>query len=142
MKSLNAFFAIFCLSNLTLVAQSNELNTQNSLFLNEKSVEQSITVEVTGAVEYLEIVIRCSLTKGEVIVELFDPEGKRQGKFTVGSKENMGTPNGEKEQNETREDGKLEKIVMNPVNGIWKIKITPTKTKASIDVRGNQRYSK
>lgn len=143
MKSLNLGLAVFCLlSSFAIVAQSNELNTQNSLFLNEKSKEQSIKVEVAGGVENLQIQIRCSLTKGEVIVELFDPEEKRQGKFTVGSKDNLGTPKGEKEQNETREDGKLEKIVVNPVNGIWTIKITPTKTKAKIDVRSNQKYSK
>lgn len=142
MKSWNLFLvAMFWASSLALSAQTNELNLQHSLKLNEKSVEQSIKVDVAGDVESLKIDIRCSLEKGEVIIELYDPEGKRQGKFTLGSKTNIGSQADADGKNDVqREDGKLEKIVSNPVNGNWVIKITPTKTKAQVSIRTYQAY--
>jgi len=142
MKSWNFLLASLCwASMLSLSAQDNSLNLHHSLSLNEKSIEQSIKVDVAGDVEKLKIDIRCSLDQGEVIIELYDPEGKRQGKFTLGSKTKTGnTVSADGKADVEREDGKLEKIVTNPVNGNWVIKITPTKTKAQVSIRTTQIY--
>jgi len=142
MKSWKFLLATFCwASMLTLNAQDNSLNLHHSLSLNEKSVEQNIKVDVAGDVEKLKIDIRCSLDQGEVIVELYDPEGKRQGKFTLGSKtKTSNTASADEKADVEREEGKLEKVVTNPVNGNWVIKITPTKTKAQVSIRTTQIY--
>ena len=92
MKSWNFLLASLCwASMLSLSAQDNSLNLQHSLILNEKSVEQTIKVDVAGDVEKLKIDIRCSLDQGAVVIALYDPDGKRQGKFTLGSKTNIRT---------------------------------------------------
>lgn len=129
---------------LDALGQENALNLRSSLTLNENSTAQTVKVEVVGEVENLKIEILCSLEKGEVIIELFDPEGKRQGKFTLGSKTNVGESQQTdgKSDSKNMEDGKLEKLVANPVNGDWLIKITPTKTKARLSIRSSQVYKK
>ena len=134
---------VFALSSFSLFAQDNALILRHSITINEKSLAQTTKVEIAGEVEKLKIEVMCSLEKGEVIIELFDPEGKRQGKFTLGSKTNLGNQTGDTNKDGMyMEDGKLEKLVTNPVNGDWIIKITPTKASARLSVRSSQVYKK
>jgi len=143
MKNLKIIIAtlVFALNGFSVFGQDNALNLRHSITFNEKSLAQTTKVEVAGEVENLKIEVLCSLEKGEVIIELFDPEGKRQGKFTLGSKTNLGDQTGEaNKSSKYMEDGKLEKLVTNPVNGDWLIKITPTKASARLSIRSSQVY--
>jgi hypothetical protein len=97
--------------------------TQKLHFENE-STKAEIKVEVTDVYNYVVFDIQCQLYQGEVLVEVFDPNGDKQGFFTV--KSDDGTVSGENTKAESSVRGQMAKVFGKPLPGEWKIKANPT----------------
>jgi nitrogen fixation protein FixH len=133
---------LFCAAYaINTYGQENMLNLQRTIPLKQKTKEQKIEIEVSGDVDQFDLKIMCDIEKGKVTIEVFDPAGRKQGKFTLGSEDYKAEPNEEGELTYAdREQGKLEKSVKDPDNGIWIIRVTQQKAKGYLNIRSSQHY--
>ena len=123
------------------IAQNNRLSLERSIVLNPESINQTIEVEVVGNVKQLKLEVVCSITAGEIVVEIFAPDGSAQGKFKAGSLSTSTTNSKDLLEKQDAERGRLEKYVDKPANGVWRIKVTPKKTKGKLKVSSQQNYA-
>lgn len=73
----------------------------------------------------LNMIIESHINQGELTIELYDPQGEKQGNFTIGSpafssKESV--------------RGSLSKRITNPVKGDWIVKYLPKNASGGIEI--------
>jgi hypothetical protein len=115
-----------------LYAQNNNLELSKYISLNEKMTEHSFTVDVVGDVIQFSLRINCDLTSGDAVIELIDPAGKKQGKFSV-----VASDSGSYQSR-----GKLERNIDSPINGVWVVRIVAKSAKGNVYIRSQQEYAK
>jgi nitrogen fixation protein FixH len=125
---------------LFVVIGTSVVNAQESTSATDFAVERKIKfsgdseikeikIEVKDERSSFNLKIKSSMQSGELKVEIFDHEGKKQGSFSVGcqlDKKIIETDKKTKPDNFNESvNGYIMKSVQNPVPGIWVIKIYP-----------------
>lgn len=71
-----------------LKAQDNRTELSRSIIFENQSTPEELIIGIEESVEYLNIDIDCTISKGTMVVEIYDSKGKKQGNMTLGSKTN------------------------------------------------------
>jgi len=114
---------IFALTSLSYGQDEVKIRRTQKLHFDDESKKAEIKVEVTKEYNYVVFDIQSQLYKGEIKVEIFDPNGDKQGSFTV--KADDGTVSGDNTRAESSVRGQMAKVFGKPLNGEWKIKADP-----------------
>lgn len=70
--------------------------------------------------------IDTSVTSGKLTIEIYDSNEKKQGTFSVGTQLNI--------ENSERAQGNINKSLIDPQAGNWKVKIIPINAKGMIQI--------
>lgn len=133
MKNQTIIFIISCLfCTLSISAQDNGLfpssnsisNITREIKLKDDSKIEEVEIFVGDQDRELELQIRSSVSKGKLLIELYDPSGKKQGKFSIGTQMSS--------EKKERVQGTMNKRLKDPKPGSWKVKIIPKNVEASI----------
>ena len=147
MKTLVKLFAgtltfMFLLTNLSF-GQGTELDLKRSINLSGDSETKEIEIKVEDENLLLNIIIKSNVKYGALTIEIYDPNGEKQGNFSVGSqlssKRSSTESKDEKSKNE-EVNGQIEKKIKEPVKGNWIIKIIPNKAEGTVLIRSKQVY--
>ncbi len=112
------------------------LKMTRELHFEQDSEKQTVLVEVQEAADVVEMQINARVEEGKLIVEVYDPQGKKQGGFSVGTQTTL-SQNKNLMKRETAQ-GEYNKEIINPKAGMWKIVITPTYAKAMMSIVSTQ----
>ena len=137
--TISIFLIALCISH-PAIAQSFTFDLKRSINLtsNDKD-DQSIILNVTEKTSSLGLDINCKVLLGSLKIEIYNPKGEKQGEFAVESQLKEKLPlNYDESLNRELVEGKIEKIISDPIAGKWIIKLIPTKTYASIKI--NSRF--
>ena len=116
----------FCLVILLLAANFNsfgqeyiKLERSKTVFLDEESKTAEVFIKVTDEYNYLKVKVLGQIQKGDILVELIDPEGRVRRNFSLetGSAAAQGIDLGEKGY----VAGEMEKSFRNPSIGNWHV---------------------
>lgn len=135
-NSIKVFLGILVMSvlfNLSAIAQERtSLNIHRNIELKNDSENKEVTIEVNEKECSFNLKINSIATAGEIRVEIYDPEGIKQGNFSVGCEIDS------KNSNETV-NGMISKQIEYPSLGKWKVKILPKNAvgKVAIDYSQN-----
>lgn len=102
------------------------MDLHRSIVLQDDSDSKEVIIKLAGQTKRLEVMIRGSVTAGQLQIEFFSPENKREGNFTIGTLFNtvkMETVN-----------GSIRKTLNEPQAGQWKIKIIPNEASGKIEI--------
>ena len=108
-----AVLLVFLIS-LTTFAQKQNKET------NKTEINQSTSFK-------FELMIETSVSSGKLTIEIYDSNEKKQGTFSVGTQLNI--------QNFEYAHGKINKSLIEPKAGNWKIKIIPINAIGSIQIK-------
>jgi hypothetical protein len=152
MKNLFQVFSgtllILCLSANSVSGQTNkqtgqidrtEFNLHKSISFNGENEKIEILIQVSESNNVLKLMISSIVFSGELTIEVFDPTGEEQGKYSVGSQNSLKTTG--KTYNPTQNEtvsGKISKLVESPITGDWKIIVIPKNVKGSLNIDSDQ----
>lgn len=112
------------------------------IFLKSDSEEKKVTIPVDENYNNLKLSIAATIQQGDLIIEIFDPKGAKQGNFSIGCQVGgQKTPKGES-QTETSSDsnimeqvqGRISRMIKNPVKGNWIVKLTPKSARGQVEI--------
>lgn len=112
--------------------ERTDFTIQRTIALTDTTGEKDLEFTVNESTNALGILINCMLQEGLITIQIQDPQGTKKGVFQL-----EGSANGSSEWSE-QVNGKIAKEFMNPIKGIWKIKISATKATAQIDAMVQQ----
>ena len=112
--------------------QDTQITLTRSILLNGDSEKEEITIKVEEQVVRLNISIKSSINKGKLILEIYDPNGEKEGYFSIGGQ--IKAVDNKKEI----VTGSINKMLQEPTPGNWKIIIIPNKAKGSIKINTNK----
>jgi len=146
--ALSCTLLILCLSVNSILGQTKKLsgqidrtefNLHKSINLNGENEKIEISIQVAESNNVLNLVISSMVYTGELTIEVCDPTGEEQGKYSVGSQNSLKTSG--KDYNPTQKEivsGKISKSVESPIIGDWKIIIIPKNVKGILNIDSNQ----
>lgn len=107
------------------------------------SKSKDITLNINKKTEKFFLNISCEVKVGSLTVKIYDPNGDKQGEFSVESqmKDEKYESGIISIDNINREivEGNISKEIKNPVKGNWIIKLIPKKTHARISINSQFR---
>lgn len=92
--------------------EKSEYKRHQTFSLNDDSNTQLIDIEVEDGADKLKMIVRGTIRKGKMMVQLEDPEGDIKGTFAIKSSENK-----------NKAKGNLEKSFVAPSEGTWRLRI-------------------
>lgn len=123
-KATVAILGIFLASTLFGSAQDmTKISKRKSLTFDKETEPVQVLIPISKEYNYLSIELQLNLFIGSAKCEIFDSKGKVQGQFTIEAEDRV--KQGVKTTKTNAATGTLEKSFRNPINGDWKIKITP-----------------
>tara|TARA_R110002096_G_scaffold392235_1_gene587182 strand:- start:1362 stop:1793 length:432 start_codon:yes stop_codon:yes gene_type:complete len=114
-------------TNKTEINQSTSFNFQRIIQLDEHKKNEDIIIGIEKQTEKFELMIETSVSSGKLTIEIYDSNEKKQGTFSVGTQLNI--------QNFEYAHGKINKSLIEPKAGNWKIKIIPINAIGSIQIK-------
>jgi hypothetical protein len=120
-------FLLFAISSLGQ-ANQKRLNIETAISFNDQSETTDLKFPVSQ-VTNLNMAIGTRTNQGELTIELYDPQGEKQGNFTIGS------PAFSSKEPVT---GTLEKKITNPRKGEWIVRFIPKNASGSVEVHCTQ----
>ncbi|MBK7625991.1 MAG: hypothetical protein IPJ16_02115 [Bacteroidales bacterium] len=148
LQSLSGTLLILCLTVNSVSAQEKkqtgqidrtEFSLHKSISFNGENEKIEILIQVTESNNVLKLMISSIVFSGELTIEVFDPTGEEQGKYSVGSQNSLKTTG--KTNNPTQNEtvsGKISKLVESPIKGDWKIIVIPKNVKGSLNIDSDQ----
>jgi phosphoribosylformylglycinamidine (FGAM) synthase PurS component len=134
-KSIKTILGILLMSALftssAIAQERTSLNIHKTIELKNDSENKEVNIEVTEKECRFNLQINSSVGAGEVRVEIYDPEGKKQGNFSVGCEVDS------KNANETV-NAMIAKLIENPALGKWKVKILPKNASGKVTIQFSQ----
>ncbi|MFH0759869.1 MAG: hypothetical protein V2A67_00025 [Bacteroidota bacterium] len=112
------------------------LQKNKELHFSEETTPSAVKFNVSAEYNYLKVNIDCSLNSGIIAIELIDPNGKKQGIYTVKSEDSI--VKGDKTQVGESAQGNMQKMFRNPLKGDWLITVAPIKAKGNVKININQ----
>ncbi|WP_434035711.1 hypothetical protein [Formosa sp. 4Alg 33] len=113
-------------TNKTEINQSTRFNFQRTIQLDEHKKNEEIIIKIEKQTKKFELMIDTSVTSGKLTIEIYDSNEKKQGTFSVGTQLNI--------ENSERAQGNINKSLIDPQAGNWKVKIIPINAKGMIQI--------
>ena len=117
--------------NLSVAASAEGSDTkvllQRKITLDGTSKAEEVILNVERAVNRFELNVNSSVITGELKVEFYDPNGKNQGTFSVGTQLDAGKSE--------MVDSNIQKSLEGPQSGVWKVKIIPTEATGTVTIQ-------
>ncbi|WP_299334504.1 hypothetical protein [uncultured Psychroserpens sp.] len=113
--------------------QSTEFSMTRNLGFKESSKVQTVDIKISEGTSALRLDIKCGVRKGDVTIEIYDPEGTKQGEFSV---ESIETEDDGSLFNMLKKgvEGQINKFIKNPQSGTWTIKFIPKNSTGSVKI--------
>lgn len=100
------------------------VNFERTIQLENDSKAEDVILEIEAGTELFDLMIECSLVAGKLVIEVFDPDGVKQGNFSAATQLDS--------EKQERVQGRFMKTLNDPMPGNWKVKIVPTSARGSI----------
>jgi hypothetical protein len=113
-------------NNQAVSNQSTEFKFQRNIQLEDCKENEEITISIAENTKKFKLMIDTSVSEGKATVEIYDSNAKKQGVFSVGTQLNV--------QNSELARGTINKALLEPQVGTWKVKIISTKAKGIITI--------
>lgn len=113
-------------TNKNEINQSTNFNFQRTIQLDEHKKNEEIIIKIEKQTKKFELMIDTSVTSGKLTIEIYDSNEKKQGTFSVGTQLNI--------ENSERAQGNINKSLIDPQAGNWKVKIIPFNAKGMIQI--------
>lgn len=113
-------------NNSSIRSSETKVELERNITLENDSEAEEVIIEIKDRTQRLELLILSKVGNGKVTIELYDPNGTRQGSYTVGT-----LVNSEKEE---MVNGKIRKSLFDPQAGKWKVKIIPINATGRIQI--------
>ena len=122
------------LSGLNVFAQEQEtlFKTERRILFDGDSVKQKFVLPIDQPVNRLSFDITSSIQGGEITIEIYDPAGIRQGRYSVGTQ--IATDPSKNGVPKEIVNGTIQKYIDNPINGSWQVVFLPAKTNGTINM--------
>jgi len=131
MKQVLVLLAI--LSEALLFAQNTEFTTTRRLGFNQSIKTQQVEIDAPENTAQLNLKILCSVEKGAVKIQIFNPSGEKEGEFKVEGTETEST--GELfDLLQNGVSGEINKKVYDPEKGAWLVKFIPEKATGKVQI--------
>ena len=124
------FITLFFVS-ATIAQETTSLNIQRKIELKNDSGVKNVKVEINEEGSQFNLKVQSRIIEGELSVEIYNMEGKKQGNFSVGTQINSGSAKEEV-------NGLIRKRINNAPIGIWTIKIIPKNVTGNITINYSQ----
>jgi cytochrome c-type biogenesis protein CcmH/NrfF len=111
-------------NNETESKQATKFKFQRNIQLEDCKENEEIIISIAKNTKEFKLLINTSVSEGKVTVEIYDSNKKKQGTFSVGNQLNI--------QNSEIATGTINKALIEPQDGDWKVKIISTKAKGII----------
>ncbi len=108
-----------------------KLFSENYVFSPEKSQTKSVTIKVDKK-NTLFFSIRGYVNSGNTLIEILDPDGKKEGELSLEHTNKLDLGKDDKLSNST--SGSLNKTITNPEIGDWSIRISPKDSKGNVNI--------
>ncbi len=99
---------------------------ERAINLKETSTTETILIKVEKNTIRFELDVISRVNEGKLIIEIYSPDGKKQGSFLV-----------ETQLESTMQEvanGKIKKALLQPTPGDWKVKILPEKVSGQVKI--------
>ena len=134
-KSIKTILGILFVSILftfsAIAQERTSFNIHRTIELKNDSENKEVIIEVNEKDCRFNLRVNSLAQAGEIRIEIYDPEGKKQGNFSVGCEIDS------KNSNETV-NGMIAKLIENPTLGKWKVKILPKNASGKVMVEFSQ----
>jgi len=110
--------------NFSIVTAFNE-----KINFTSSDTDYTIILEVNKPLTHIDVKFTSLIDKGDMVIEILDPNGKREGGFELEAKD-ANDPKGKS----TSVNGIMGKRINNPLKGEWTIKIELAKAEGVVDV--------
>ncbi|MEM7186862.1 MAG: hypothetical protein AAF466_09400 [Bacteroidota bacterium] len=129
---------IFLMTTPLAFAQHSSCHSTltRSIKLDNSSKKEEIKIEVADDVKCLGIGLNSTISEGSLTVEIFDPNGDKQGNFSVESQ--MSSSSSSEGKNSEMVCGQLNKTIKEPMKGDWVVKLKPKKVTGKIQINSYQ----
>jgi len=114
-KSIHVVGLLFFLPFIT-VAQQTDSDLNRTIELNGSTDQKTITITVEPGTVHLDIKIRSILEEGQLRVEIYDPNGEKQGTLSA-------TSDPSSDSVREKVEGRLNKIAKDPMPGEWTVRL-------------------
>ncbi len=94
--------------------------------LEDDSNAEDIFIEIKEKTQKLQLEISCSVKGGKLTIELYDPNGIKQGNFTIETQL--------KSEKEEKVNGNISKSIIEPQFGKWWVKIIPIEVTGDVKI--------
>ena len=111
----------------TVNKQVTEFMFERSIQLEDCKKNEEVIISIAENTKQFELTINSSVFSGKVTLEIYDSKGKKQGTFSVGTQLNI--------ENAETANGTINKSLLEPEEGDWKVKIIPLNAKGLISIR-------
>lgn len=122
--SIGSLLLIFLPNSIFGQTNQKRLSIQTDVAFNSQSENTEIKFPILQ-LGNLNMNIESHINEGELTIELYDPQGEKQGNFTIGSPTFS-----------SRESvrGSLSKRIVNPIKGEWVVKFIPKNASGTIEI--------
>ena len=107
-----------------------------TIHLDESSKTKEINLEVNEDVVCLQIGLISTIESGALTIEIYDPNGDKQGNFSVES--DLSSSSSSAGKNKDLVCGQLNKTIKDPMKGNWTVKLKPKKVTGEIMINSRQ----
>jgi hypothetical protein len=104
------------------------------IMLENDSKTAEILIDIKDNIQRFELWISSSINNGKLTIEVYDPDGTKQGYYSVGNQLNS--------EFEEEANGSIRKSLFEPQPGNWKVKIMPQEATGTIRIAtANREYN-
>ena len=136
------FVVTATMSSYAQMKSSSSTSEDREIRIYDYSKDQEIELEVFGDTKYFELNIESNIRYGILKVELYDPTGKKQGRFSVktivSAEERKKMKPDQKNYMSEIVTGRINKQFSDPIAGMWKVKVFPKQASGAIKLKSNQ----
>ena len=129
---------LFAFSSFCFAQEELSLARSWSLSFDNESEKAEVKVKMTDEYNYMKFIVNSSFTKGKMLVELIDPNGKKQGNFTVKAYGEI--KKGKNTNSKSRVAGNMQKAFKHPLIGTWIIRAIPSSATGELQINVQQQF--
>ncbi len=113
----------------------SKLERSNSLLFKNESKISEVQVSISDEFNFLSLQIECTLTAGELLVEILNPKGEIKGNYTVIN--NSVITKGKNTESKETVNGQMDKRFRNPKVGDWIVRVKPKNATGTVKISSN-----
>ena len=113
-----------------------DFSITRTIQLDASSKTKEIKLEVNDDVKCLQIGLISTIESGALTIEIYDPNGDKQGNFSVES--GLSSSSSSAGKNKDLVCGQLNKTIKDPMKGNWIVKLKPKKVTGEIMINSRQ----